>query len=235
MRALRARFTRELADERGLSLVELIVSMALGLLVLTVATSFFIATQRSASTARAVNTYTREASNAMNESVRMLQSASQNPVPTGTTPQPAFQYASATSVRFFTFVNLVSTDSKTQQVQLTLDPSTGKFTETTWTGSGWTTQAPYSTFVTSTNAALAATPASTRTLAASVQSAGTSFTYWDKDGNPLGAGATQLTQAELSSVARVTVTLTVGANASDKNAVVLQNDVSLVNITLGGS
>jgi type II secretory pathway pseudopilin PulG len=226
MRRLRETFAELRSEERGITLVELIVAMTMGIVILSIAGSFFVSAQKTATQASNISTNTRLASNAMNESTRMLQSATQNPVPTGTDPQNAFQYTSAASVRFFTFVNTASTDSKTQQVQLTVDPTAKTLTETTWSGSGWTTKNPYSTFTTSAAATLSATPTTTRVLATSIVPGGTSFSYAAADGTPAKTA---------DAIASVTVTVMVGANATDKNAVVLTNTVSLVNVALGGS
>lgn len=235
MRRIAGVLKRARRDEAGVTLVELIVAMSMGLVILAVAGSFFVSAQRTAVQAKTIGGNTRLASNAMNESTRMLQSATQNPVPTGSDPLDAFQYASASSVRFFTFVNTASSDSKTQQVQLTVDPTTRTLTETTWSGSGWTAKAPYSTFTTSSAATLSATPTTTRVLATNVVPGGTSFTFTDAKDVRVGSATVPVPAAALPNITSVTVTVTTGSSTSDPNAVVLTNTVSLVNVALGGS
>lgn len=235
MRRIAGVLERARRDEAGVTLVELIVAMSMGLVILAVAGSFFVSAQRTAVQAKNIGGNTRLASNAMNESTRMLQSATQNPVPTGSDPLDAFQYASPSSVRFFTFVNTASADSKTQQVQLTVDPTAKTLTETTWAGSGWTAKSPYSTFTTSAAATLSATPTTTRALATNVVSGATSFTYRDAKDNVVGTSTSPVPAASLPTITSVTVTVTTGTSTTDPNAVVLTNKVSLVNVSLGGS
>lgn len=235
MRRVADLLDRARRDEAGVTLAELIVAMSMGLIVLAVAASFFVSAQRTAVQAKNIGANTRLAANAMNESTRMLQSATQNPVPTGTDPQNAFQYASASSVRFFTFVDTTSSDSRTQQVQLTIDPVARTLTETTWSGSGWTAKMPYSTFATSASATLAATPTTTRVLATGIVPSKTTFTYSAASSGVLGTPSAPVAAADLPKIAAVTVTVTTGTGENDPNAVVLTNTVSLVNVALGGS
>lgn len=224
---------RLLSDEQGISLVELIVAMTLSVLILTIAGSFLISTQRASVTARAVNENTRTASAAMNEMTRVVRSATDNPVSTGDDPQYAFQYASPTSVRFFTYVNTSSTASQPVEVQLTLDPTARTITETKWAG----TAVPYSdyfTFPMGSGATLTASPTSTRTLADSVVPTAV-FTYWSASNSQLGSSVAPVGASDLPNIRRVTVTVTTGSSASDPRATTLTNSVNLPNILMGAS
>lgn len=221
-------------DERGITLAELIVAMSLSLIVLTIAGSFLVASQKASVTATSVSQNTRSASVAMNEVGRVLRAATDNPVPTGDDSQYAFQYASATSVRFFAYVNLDSTLSQPVQVQLTLDPVTGRLTETKWNGVAVSGNSSYYSFPLAVGATLTATASSRRTLASSAINA-TAFTFKDALGNTLGSATSPVPATDLPNIRSVGVTLTVGSSASDPSAVTLTNTASMPNIVMGAS
>lgn len=222
------------ADQAGLTLVELLVAMSLSLIVLTVAGSFLISSQKASVTASSVSRNTRAASAAMNEIGRVLRAATDNPVPTGDDPQYAFQYASATSVRFFAYVNLDSTLSQAVEVQLTLDPSTKRITETKWVGTAVAGNSSYYAFPLSSASSLSAAPTSTRVLTSSAVN-GSLFSFKDAAGNVLGTPTSAVAATDLLNIRSVGVTVTVGSSASDANAVTLSNTASMPNIVMGAS
>jgi len=225
---------RARTDERGITLVELLVAMSLSLIVLTIAGSFLVASQKASVTAASVSQNTRAASVAMNEIGRVLRAATDNPVPTGDDSQYAFQYASATSVRFFAYVNLDSTLSKPVQVQLTLDPTTKRLTETKWNGAAVSGNSSYFAFPLASGPTLSATATSRRTLASSVVNT-VAFTFRDASDNPLGSSTSPVAAADLPNIRTVSITMTVGAGSTDPNAVTLTNTASLPNIVMGAS
>lgn len=234
MRRIRALFTHARDDERGITLAELIVAMSLSILVLTVAGSFLVSAQKASVTAGSISQNTRAASAAMNEVSRLLRAATDNPVPTGDDSQYAFQYASSTSIRFFAYVNLDSTLSQPVEVQLTLDPATKRITETKWNGTAVSGNTSYYSFPLASGPALSTTPSSSRTLLSSAVNA-TAFTFADASGNTLGSPTTPVAASDLPNIRTVSVTLTVGASATDKNAVTLTNSASMPNIVMGAS
>lgn len=234
MRAL-ARLRRE---DRGLSLAELIVAMSVTVLLLAMAGAFFASVTRASTTTTGVDSNTRVASTAMREMQRMFRVASSNPVASGVDTQYAFQYASATSVRFFAYINLNSAvDVQPVEVQFTLNASKGTITETKWNGTATDASKSYFEFPRATTATLGNTPTSTLTLASSVVPTAL-FTYRDAGGNPLMPGATGLSAADLQSVRSVTVALTVGereaAKPSAANNVSLTSTVGMPNLQFGG-
>lgn len=234
MRAL-ARLRRE---DRGLSLAELIVAMSVTVLLLAMAGAFFASVTRASTTTTGVDSNTRVASTAMREMQRMFRVASNNPVASGVDTQYAFQYASATSVRFFAYINLNSAvDVQPVEVQFTLNASKGTITETKWNGTATDASKSYFEFPRATTATLGNTPTSTLTLASSVVPTAL-FTYRDAGGNALMPGATGLSAADLQSVRSVTVALTVGereaARPSAANNVSLTSTVGMPNLQFGG-
>ncbi|RPE84438.1 hypothetical protein EDF28_0370 [Curtobacterium sp. PhB137] len=234
MRAL-ARLRR---DDRGLSLAELIVAMSVTVLLLAMAGAFFASVTRASTTTTGVDGNTRAASTAMREMQRMFRVASNNPVASGIDTQYAFQYASATSVRFFAYINLNSAvDVQPVEVQFTLDSSKGTITETKWNGTATDASNSYFDFPRATTATLGNTPTSRLTLASSVVPTAL-FTYRDAGGNALMPGATGLSVADLQSVRSVTVALTVGERDMSKpsaaNNVSLTSTVGMPNLQFGG-
>lgn len=234
MRSL-ARLRRE---DRGLSLAELIVAMSVTVLLLAMAGAFFASVTRASTTTTGVDSNTRVASTAMREMQRMFRVASNNPVASGVDTQYAFQYASATSVRFFAYINLNSAvDVQPVEVQFTLNASKGTITETKWNGTATDASKSYFEFPRATTATLGNTPTSTLTLASSVVPTAL-FTYRDAGGNSLMPGATGLSAADLQSVRSVTVALTVGereaAKPSAANNVSLTSTVGMPNLQFGG-
>lgn len=234
MASVRRAAARLRLDERGITLVELLVAMSLSLVVLTIAGSFLVASQKASVTAGSVSQNTRAASVAMNEMGRVLRAATDNPVPTGDDSQYAFQYASATTVRFFAYVNLDSTLSQPVQVQLTLDPATKRLTETKWTGTAVSGNLSYYTFPLAGGATLSAAPSSRRTLVTSVTNS-TAFTFQDASGNVLGSSTSPVAAVDLPNIRTVGVTVTVGTSSTDPNAVTLTNTASMPNIVMGAS
>lgn len=234
MRWIRDLLASARRDERGITLAELIVAMTLSIIVLTIAGSFLVSAQRASVTAGSISQNTRAASAAMNEMSRVLRAATDNPVPTGDDSQFAFQYASATSIRFFAYVNLDSTLSQPVQVQLTLDPATKRITETKWNGTPVSGNSSYFSFPLASGATLTSTPSSTRTLVSSAVN-GTAFTFKDAGGNPLGSLTSPVAAVDLANIRTVGVTVTVGSSVSDQNAVTLTNAASLPNIVMGAS
>lgn len=221
-------------DERGITLAELIVAMSLSILVLTIAGSFLVSAQKASVTASSVSQNTRAASAAMNEMSRMLRAATDNPVPTGDDSQFAFQYASATSIRFFAYVNLDSTLSQPVEVQLSLDPVTKRITETKWIGTPVSGNSSYFSFPLASGPTLSSAPSSTRTLVSSAVN-GTAFTFTDASGTPLGSLTAPVAAIDLPNIRTVGITVTVGSSSTDKNAVTLTNAASLPNIVMGAS
>lgn len=232
MGALRRRLDIARRDERGLTLVELLVAMTLSLIVLTIAGLFLVSSQKASNTASSVSTNTRVASNAMNEVGRVLRAATDNPVPTGDDSQFAFQYASTNSVRFFAYVDLDSTLSRAVEVQLTLDPVTKRITEKKWVGTAVAGTSSYYAFPLSSSATLSAAPTSTRTLASPVAN-GALFAFRNGSNGLLGSLTAPVAAADLPNIRAVDVAVTVGTSASDPNAVTLSNTVSLPNIVMG--
>lgn len=224
-------------DERGISLAELLVAMSVGILVLAMVGAFFVSVSRASTTTTGVDANTRSASTAMRQIERMLRVSSNNPVSSGIDTQYAFQYASATSVRFFAYINLNSAvEVQPVEVQYTLDTTRGVLVESKWNGTPTDATKSYYDFPRATTATLAAAPTASITLAGSVVRT-TLFSYADAGGAPLTPGAAGLSAAQLQAVRSVTVTLTVGesdlSKPSSANNVTLTSTVGMPNLQFG--
>jgi type II secretory pathway pseudopilin PulG len=234
MTRLQRLLARARGEERGLTLSELIIAMSLSVLILTIAGSFLVSSQKAAKVASSVSGNTRVAANVMNEVGRNLRAATDNPVPTGDDSQFAFQYASATSVRFFAYVNLDSSLSQAVEVQVTLDTTRKVITETKWNGAAVAGNSSYYSFPLATGSLLSAAPSSTRTLATSVTSTSL-FAFADAADTPLSSLTTPVAAVDLPDIRSVDVSVTIGASATDPNAVSLTNTASMPNIVMGAS
>jgi len=224
-------------EDRGISLAELIVAMSVGILVLAMVGAFFVSVSRASTTTSGVDANTRSASTAMRQVERMFRVASNNPVSSGVDTQYAFQYASATSVRFFAYINLNSAvDVQPVEVQYSLDTTKGLLTETKWNGTATDATKSYYDFPRAASATLGAVPTASINLVNSVVPT-TLFSYADAGGNPLAPGAAGLSATQLQAVRSVTVTLTVGERDATKpaaaNNVTLTSTVGMPNLQFG--
>lgn len=117
------------ADERGLTLVELIIAMALSIIVVTAAAGFLGASQKAQVTVNKIDQSTRMSSTVMTELGRMLRAATENPEQ-NLPADAAFIQAGPSLIRFYAFVNLASSEAKPVMVQFQV--TNGQLVETQW-------------------------------------------------------------------------------------------------------
>jgi type II secretory pathway component PulJ len=177
---MRALLRRIRADERGITLMELIVAMALSLIIVTAAAGFLGAAQKAQVTVNKIGTNTRVSGNVMNEVGRMLRGATENPEQNADADD-AFIAMQPRSVTFYAFVNLASSEAKPQIVQFTVTAS-GQLQETTWSSKAVSGTSGYWTYPSFTSPSVL-TGGTTRVIADAVASSSTSpFTYRDTNG-----------------------------------------------------
>ena len=234
MKRIRSRLIRSRAagDESGFTLMELLIAMLLFGVVIAVASNLYVSTTRSLNVAQNVNQNTRQASNVINESARMIRAATPNPVSGQATSAPAFVSATNESVLLYAYVNLTGSTQQPIMVQLSLN-ARRQIVETIWpstalAGGYW--QFPATT----------TTPTVTRILGGIIgpKSATTPwlFTYLDNTGTPIATSSNVLSTgaipaATLASIASVQITVTAQTSLSDAtNSVTLENTVGLSNI-----
>ncbi|WP_439692974.1 PulJ/GspJ family protein [Curtobacterium sp. SP.BCo] len=207
--------------DEGLTLIELLVAMSLFGVLLAIVGGTFYSITRATTFAAARDQNSRNASNAMNEIVRQVRAAADNPN-VGAADTPAFLSAGPTSMQFTT---LVATGRNAVPQQVTFSVSAaGVLTEKVIAGS--TTDNAYYTFPGA---------GSTSTIASSIEvptSTGTPvFQYLDAGNTPLTNGASALTTDQVGQIAFVKVTLRFSSTASTlKNGITLQNTVGLPNL-----
>lgn len=100
-------FRRYLAsskDERGMSMSELIVSMAVFAILLTVVAGLFVGLSRATALSRALDGSTRVASNALNELALVVRNGTTVPQSGNTTPRSAFSFAGTEELTIYSIV-----------------------------------------------------------------------------------------------------------------------------------
>jgi hypothetical protein len=147
MMSIRARMRRD----DGISLAELLVSASISVLILTIIGAFFTSVVKGVNTSEAADTSTRQATTAINTMVQYLHAATTYPVAGQTIPNPAFVTAGATDVKFYAYVNLVSTAAQPVEVRFYVDQTSHFLIEQLWssTCSATTQYCTFSTTVTS--------------------------------------------------------------------------------------
>lgn len=221
------------SDDRGISLPELIVTIMIFGIVLTVVGSMFATMTKATTYANATDSNVRSASNGMNEMTRMFRSARTNPV-INADDAPAFSYAGKEQATFVTAVNLdpATTDDTTPlQVTFAVDAKRN-LVETQLTGVHPNASSTYWLFNSS-------SPVTKRTLTSPVGVAPSGgdplFRYFDASGAELVPPATgSLTGDDLASVSSVAITLRQSNSKSTiDNSVTLVNTVALENLRDG--
>jgi prepilin-type N-terminal cleavage/methylation domain-containing protein len=213
--------------DHGLSLAELLVTIMIFGIVLTVVTGTFVSLTRTTSLANRTDSNVRTASNGMNEVTRQIRSAVVVPVPGVTTNAPAFIEASTEGVTFTTAVNQTGSTNQPQLVRFSLAADRSLVENKTASVPIQSTYWAFTGAVT------------TRTLTGPVSIASAKvpvlFQYADSSGALLIPGATgKLAATQLAQIASVTVTLSVKSTSAYDNGVTLVNTVGLPNITATG-
>lgn len=229
---LRRRLVRVHEDQRGVTLVELIVAIGLLGVFTTIVTSLYLSSIQAMSIGRDVHANSAQASNAINEITRVIRAGTDNPVQGQSLNNPAFEVAMADKVRLYAYINLSGASELPVMIELSVVG--GSLVEKRWAATQ--NAAGYWLFPAST-----ATPTSTRTIASyvvpSVASGGTQlFTFLQTNNAaiPIPTGPNGITDATtLRSIAAVQVSLTVRASASDASQqVTLQSTVGIPNLGL---
>ena len=220
---IRSRLRKERTEaEAGISLTELIVAMLIFGIASTMIIGFFVSTTRTMSLAQSLNTNTKQASNGMNQTARLIRAGTENPIPNNNTNDPAFVEAMPERLTMYAYVNLQSSEQTPVMVQLSLNAQR-QLIEKQWAandiGNG------YWSFP-----AVTASPLSTRILASSVAPVGTMFTYLKADGTALPSTGTHSADVRRS-IAAVKVTLTLQeAGLGAEHRVTLENTVGIPNL-----
>lgn len=228
MRAhLRKRLAAAGRDERGLTLIELMVAMLVTSIILATVGAFFVAASKAGATNRAVDNSTRQATTGITQITRYLQVADR--WQTGrATFNPAFITASPTHVQFYSNVDITGSVITPVLVDLQITSANKlqlQVTQSSCPSGG------YCTFP---------GPTTTSTLAATIvnpTSGGNQlFSYFDDNGAPLATGTASVTGANLDSIRQVNVALEVGATSTaSANDTQFQTTIDLRNLDGGAA
>lgn len=214
--------------DAGFSLTELLVSIMLLGIVMTIVTSLFVSTSRTVATGTSITNNTKIASNGMNEIARMIRAGTDNPVSGNVLSDPAFVAAQNETIIIYAYVNLDSSAEMPVMVRFSVDANR-RLVEDRWPATAlasgnWSFPSPSSA------------PASSRiiaeTVAGRVSGQPWLFSYLTADGATLPVPATvAFTPAQLRTIAAVKVTLSIQPTQTDsKNAVTLTNAVGIPNL-----
>lgn len=221
---------RRWADDAGMTAAELMIGSVITILVLLMASSFFLSGTNSITTSRNTALDAGTASNAMTEISKVIRSGAPNPVINNALPDPIFLAASTESVTLYSYADAAVTNTSPMIMQFSLDASR-QLVEKRWAATGvtggyftfpdYTTATP--TWVRTIAGPLAATPAGKPPL----------FTYLSTTG-PLTITGSGLTLAQRGSVVSVQVVVRVNASGyAGATGVEVQNTVGLPNLGTG--
>jgi hypothetical protein len=130
MRILRIR--RAVKSDQGLSLAELLVGFFVSILLLTMVGGFFASVARGTQASAVADTNTRQMSTALSTMVQYLHAATTYPVSGQTLPDAAIVTANSIDVKFYAYVNLLSSDAQPVEVEYYVDPTTKHLKERQW-------------------------------------------------------------------------------------------------------
>ncbi|MDN4643471.1 hypothetical protein QCD75_05655 [Arthrobacter sp. PsM3] len=236
-RACRARWRRtENESERGMSLTELLVASIVLMIVLTAASALYVSATKAMSMAGALNANTANASNGMNEVVRVIRAGTSNPVENLPLDAPAFLEAKPESVILYSYVTSDPAVPRPVMTHFYLNAQR-QLVEDRWVA---TSQSGYWSFPSPTPGASGyRVPDSTRILTTAVPTpqgtAADLFTYYgDVRGTEttrLAAARNDVPAASLERIVAVQVTLTTQQSLTNSSSpVTLTNLVGIPNL-----
>jgi prepilin-type N-terminal cleavage/methylation domain-containing protein len=230
IRGMRARIDAVGRDDRGITMVELLVAMMIVTVLSVIVIGTYQSVTQSLTTANSLNRNTSQASNGMNEAARQIRAATSNPVAGATINDPAIVQAANETLVMYAYVNLQSSSAQLPvMVRLRVDPTTRKLVEDLWPATQ--NSAGYWIFPATTTA-----PTTTRYLADTVASqTGTNpyiFTYLAGTAPLTVPTAGTFTADQLRSITAIQITLTIQSSLTvTSQSVTLQNTVGMPNLT----
>ncbi|WP_449628654.1 PilW family protein [Rhodoglobus sp.] len=217
-----ARVSRLQREEAGVTLSELIVTMALMTMLLAMVMTIFVTFTKTFSEERSATSNTSAATIAMNELTRVIRSGTENPVESAPNNDPVFSFASPEHVVLQAYLDTSSANPKPVKVQfrITADRT---LVETRWTARSL----PLGKFD------FPGTPASERTVVRQIATGTTPvFQFFTKENTPLLMPASgQLAESDRRLVSAVKVTMTVQTDPSGRaKTATLENTVGIPNL-----
>ncbi|MBH0098210.1 type II secretion system protein [Salinibacterium sp. NSLL150] len=220
--ALFSRLSRLQRDEAGVTLAELIVTIALMGMLLAMVMTIFITFTRTFAVERSATANTSAATIAMNELTRVIRSGTENPVASVTLNEPVFSVASPENVVLQAYLDTDALDPEPVRVQfqITADRT---LVETRWDARALSSG--YFSFY--------STPASERTVVRQIAAGSTSvFQFYTKENIELTMPASgYLSESDRRLISAVKVTMTVQTDPSgNAKTATLENTVGIPNL-----
>lgn len=224
-------------DDEGVTLIELLVSMILLGVLLTIVASLYISTLNVVGLGRELSYNTKLATNGMNEASRVIRAGTENPKVPPALPDPAFVVAKPDEVLIYAFINLTSAAEQPQLIRLRVDRTTGELVESRWPAvqladKRW--QFPSNPCVTPNVPVGCTAPTKTYVISETISPQGSGpavFTYLEPDGSAITNTTAGLSLADRRLVSSVTINIRVQTSLTDaSNPVDLQNTVGIPNL-----
>jgi len=216
--------TRRLrTDESGFSLPEMIVTVVLVGMMMSLIIGVVTSISRTFTKDRESSESTVVAAIGMSELTRVLRAGTELAiVGGGATNAPVFISADANDVTFYSYIDTDATVSKPVKVRFWIDTQR-RLIETRWNAT--TTDDPWAF-------AAVGSPSSSRTIARSIPVGSPAlFTYLDAAGLPMTIPGTGFTETQRRAIAAVQVTLRVQADINGRaKPVTMQNAVGIPNL-----
>ena len=232
MRYLKKRIAK---DESGITLIELLVAVMLLGILLAVVASLYVSSLRSVALGRELTQNTKVASNAMNESARVIRAGTENPLTPPAVNAPAFVTAKKDDIVIYAYINLDSSEEQPQMIRLRVDRTTGDYVESRWpatsvAGGRWTF--PSNPCEKAGVPSGCSAPTSRKTIASTIPAShGSVFRFFKKNGDEIVPPASGLSAADRLLVSSVKVTIVVQTSLTDdSNPVRLENTVGMPNL-----
>jgi len=217
-----SRVSRLRRDEAGVTLSELIVTMALMGMLLAMVMTIFVTFTRTFADERSASANTSAATIAMNELTRVIRSGTENPVASAALNEPVFSVASPENVVLQAYLDTDALDPEPVKVQFEI---TG---DRTLVETRWDARALSSGYFTFYN-----TAASQRTVVRQIATGGSPvFQFYTKDNVELTMPSSgSLSETDRRLIAAVKVTMTVQTDPSgDAKTATLENTVGIPNL-----
>ncbi|MGZ0211966.1 MAG: hypothetical protein ACKVI4_05775 [Actinomycetales bacterium] len=220
--ALFARASRLQREEAGVTLSELIVTIALMGMLLAMVMTIFITFTRTFSEERSASANTSAATVAMNELTRVIRSGTENPVATATLNEPVFSVASPENVVLQAYLDTDALTPKPVKVQFQITA------DRTLVETRWDAQSLSSGYF-----SFSSTAASQRTVVRQIATGSTPvFRFYTKENAELvvpASGALTESQRRLVAAVKVTMTVQTDPTGAAKTAT-LENTVGIPNL-----
>lgn len=213
------------ADQRGLTMAEVLIASMLTMVILVIVTSMFVQTTRITSASNQTKQSNAVAANVMNELTAVLRVAATNPRSNSAIPEAAIQAATRSSITFYAYSNTNAANPAPVKVTFALNAS-NEVWETRCAG---VASGGYYTF---SSCASTSTRMLGKEVLAPTGTANQLFTYLDANGAAIVIGSGAMSSADRDRVASIKVQVRARDISSKNDPVFVSNTVYLRNLGL---